>query len=231
MLDAALKWREDFNVKEIMHDPEELARLRKENATGKGYMRGVDKLGRPVMVLRPAVENTWDYTGNMKHLTYNMERARIMLQERTEGKGKLCILIDFTGYAISNAPPMKTSKQTLKILQAYYPETLGRCFLISPPWLFSKFFSVISPFIDKVTREKVVFVTDMEDHEDVLNLEEVEAALGGKHPAPFSSELYMNGPLNHCFNQIHRAASPEGSRAGQCALTGDATAADMPGAL
>jgi hypothetical protein len=60
----------------------------------------------------------------------------------------MCLLIDYEGFSIFNAPPMKTSQETLSILQNQYPERLHRAYLIRPPFYFSIFWSLISPFID-----------------------------------------------------------------------------------
>ena len=38
---------------------------------------------------------------------------------------KLIILIDFTGWTLSTAPPMRTSRETLTILQDHFPERLA----------------------------------------------------------------------------------------------------------
>lgn len=41
-----------------------------------------------------------------------------------------------------NAPPMKTSRETLQIMSDHYPERLGFCLLVDAPWLFSGMFKV-----------------------------------------------------------------------------------------
>lgn len=47
--------------------------------------------------------------------------------------------------------------ETLSIFQNHYPERLHHAYLLFPPWLFSGFWRVISPFIDSVTKAKVSF--------------------------------------------------------------------------
>lgn len=47
--------------------------------------------------------------------------------------------------------------QVLHILQTYYPERLGRAYIINIPWLLNAFFKIIMPLVDPVTREKVKF--------------------------------------------------------------------------
>ena len=48
----------------------------KENGTGKIYLSGLDRQGRPVMIMRPRLENTFDHDGNIKHLVYQVRSGR-----------------------------------------------------------------------------------------------------------------------------------------------------------
>ena len=164
MLQNTLKWRQDFGVKHI-HTNAFMNVVAKENSTGKIYLRGYDEAGHIIMYMRPKFENTNDHDGNLKHLVYNLERAiACMKQRHAESKSsempqeKLALLVDYDGYSLFNAPPMRTSNATLDILQNHYPERLWKAYCIRPPWIFSGFWKMISPFIDVKTKTKIVMV-------------------------------------------------------------------------
>lgn len=161
MLTNSLKWRTKFRPHEITWDS-----VAKEGETGKMFRCGVDREGRPIVVMRPARENTKDHEGQIRFLVYNIESAiRAHEADRVcRGAGEplaaeqMVWLLDLQGYSISNAPPMKTSRETLSVLQDQYPERLGKAILYNPPRLFYYFWRMISPFIDPNTAQKVAFV-------------------------------------------------------------------------
>lgn len=117
-----------------------------------------------------------------------------------DGPEKLFLMIDFKGYSMMNAPPMKTSLETLHILQNHYPERLGKAVLLDAPWLFSGAFRAITPFIDPVTREKINFLNtaDNEQHIDqlgqMIDRAQVERDLGGLLEKPHFNEAAYFDP-------------------------------------
>lgn len=229
-LQRTLKWRKEFRVEDLKRclqpvdqEPkedekkeeeskasrEELASVvRKENETGKMYIRGYDKGGRAIMYMRPGKENTNNEEGNMRHLVYHMEKA--VACSAKAGQSKLCIVIDYAGFQLRHAPPMSTSKYTLDVLQKHYPERLYRAYICNPPWIFKGFWKVISPFIDPVTKEKIQFCTSKPDFEKVLedmggpekakpHLE--ECAGGSISPTDFDSKSYLSLPLDVAYGE------------------------------
>ena len=54
------------------------------------------------------------------------------------GDGKMNIIIDFQGWTLRNSPPLRTTKETVSILQNQYPERLHKAYLLNPPGIFSK---------------------------------------------------------------------------------------------
>lgn len=203
MLDNTLKWREEFGLLE-MRD-KWMGQVASENASGKTYVRGRDKAGRPLLYMKPRHENTFEHDGNIKHLVYNLERAVACMNDNADDK--VCLLIDFNGYSMRNAPPMQTSMATLNILQNHYPERLHRAYLLRPPWIFSATFSLVSPFIDPVTAQKIVMLRTSESEmtarllEDI-DIENLEADFGGIDNREFDSSRYLSSELSLCFRTV-----------------------------
>lgn len=65
------------------------------------------------------------------------------------------MLIDYADKAKSSS--FAISRQVLHILQTHYPERLGAALIAHVPWLVLTFYKLIAPFIDPVTREKMMF--------------------------------------------------------------------------
>lgn len=200
-----LEWRKDFEVDNIVAgDFDELMRV--ENATGKMYTRGYDKEGSAVMYMKPGLENTKSEIDQMRHLVYVVERAIAATNHHSKGKQeKICILIDFEKFSAWNSPPMSTTRHTLNILQNHYPERMKRAFLCNPPAYFKVFWSLASPFIDPVTKEKVVFCTGSAGMERVKDLLEdmgnVEPCAGGIASREFESAAFIKLNFHETFDE------------------------------
>ena len=67
-----------------------------------------------------------------------------------------CSIMDLKGVGITQAPSAYGYlKQASAISQNYYPERLGKLYIINAPWGFSTVFSVIKGFLDPVTVNKI----------------------------------------------------------------------------
>ncbi|KAJ1454113.1 CRAL-TRIO domain-containing protein [Pelagophyceae sp. CCMP2097] len=194
MLVSTLEWRRKLKVGTLVEDSFETIKL---EACGKTFVMPsphLDVDGRTVVVMRNRLENTMSHDGNVTHLIYQMERA--VKAARATQHEKWVLLIDFEGYSMRNAPPMKTSKATLGLMQHHYPERLHRAVLVDAPWLFNAAFKVISPFIDAVTKEKLVFVrgdaaAKRAKVAALVPLENVEACMGGNSTYSYDAQAYL----------------------------------------
>ena len=67
-----------------------------------------------------------------------------------------CSIMDLKGVGLSKVSSVYGFvKQVSAISQNYYPERLGRLYLINAPWGFSSVFSVVKGFLDPVTVQKI----------------------------------------------------------------------------
>jgi hypothetical protein len=93
--------------------------------------------------------------------------------------------------------------ETLNILQNHYPERLFRAYCISPPFLFTTFYKMISPFIDTITKEKLVMLNSniKAKLNSTIELESLEERFGGLEKKEFNSSIYLKSPFDSDFNE------------------------------
>jgi hypothetical protein len=75
------------------------------------------------------------------------------------GTEKFMFILDLQGVSYHNMDPV-AMRTNFDFLQAYYPERLAKAFVVHVPTIFWGVWHMLSPFIDKVTREKILFVED-----------------------------------------------------------------------
>lgn len=159
-IELTLSWRREFGISEPFDNENtvtgELCSI--ENETGKEVILGYDNDSRPCLYLKPGRQNTKTSERQVQHLVYMLEKV---VDYMPSGQDSLALLIDFkhspVGTQSNKIPPIGIGKQVLHILQTHYPERLGKALLTNIPWLGWTFLKLIHPFIDPLTREKLVF--------------------------------------------------------------------------
>lgn len=153
-IEGTLAWRREFGI-----DPSILTgdKVQAENETGKEVILGFDNDSRPCLYLKPGRQNTKASHSQVEHVVFMLERTIDLMPS---GQDQLALLIDFKPTKIgksSKLPSVSMGKEVLHILQTHYPERLGKALLTNMPWLATVFLKLIHPFIDPLTREKLVF--------------------------------------------------------------------------
>ncbi|KAJ2458918.1 hypothetical protein GGI02_005949, partial [Coemansia sp. RSA 2322] len=126
-----------------------------ESRTGKMYFNGFDKLSRPVIYMYNHRQNTKDADGQIRWVIYTLEMC---IRHMPPGVEKVTLAIDAAHWGLSSSVSIGTAKKFLDTLANHYPERLGRGVIFSPPRFFVAFYSIVSPFIDPVTKSKIAFV-------------------------------------------------------------------------
>ena len=129
-----------------------------ENKEGKLYNRGFDKQGHAILYMKPALETSQNFDSNIKHLVFCVEMAIKSMEEAGRGAEKILIILDYKDWGLSKATPLKTALECNNILGNHYPERLFKAILLNTPFLFSVFWGAISPFVDPVTKAKMLMM-------------------------------------------------------------------------
>jgi hypothetical protein len=154
--------------------------------------------------------NTKSDIDNMRHLAWNLEKAISVTVHNSRGRlDKICLMIDCTNFDLLKAPSLHASKMTLDLLQKHFKERMYRIYVLNPPMTFRIFWKLVKPFIDPVTKTKIVFCTGPNSegtrqlHKDVgpdqaTRLE--ECAYGTEPNRPFDSKEYLELPMHVGFD-------------------------------
>lgn len=186
-IEATIHWRRDY--KPDLIPPEE---VRIESETGKIVINGFDKDGRPIIYMRPGLENTQRSPRQLRHLVWCLERAKDLMPP---GQESLVILVDYKSCSLRTNPSISVARQTLHILQQHYVETLGRALIVNLPRLLAFFYTGISPFLDPVTRDKMRFNPDLLE---LIPKEQLDAAFGGDFEYEFEPTSYWDQIVTAC---------------------------------
>ncbi|KAK7410544.1 hypothetical protein VNO78_01397 [Psophocarpus tetragonolobus] len=176
MLKQTLKWRKEYKPEEIRWEE-----VTDEAESGMLYRPNYhDKYGRSVLVMRPCRKKSKSTEGQIKYFVYCMESAILNLPPHQE---QVVWLIDFQGFKLSDVS-LTVARETAHIVQEYYPKRLGLAILYNAPMIFQPFFSMVKPFLEIETYNKVKFGYS-NDHNtkkimaDLFDKDNLESAFGG----------------------------------------------------
>ncbi|WAQ97346.1 S14L1-like protein [Mya arenaria] len=163
MLVHSLAWRKLHNIDHLLHTytpPDVLTKY----YTGGWHFS--DKDGRPLYVLRLGlmdVKGLMKAVGEenlLKHVLWVNEEGLRRASEATKARGHpvsacTCI-VDLEGLSMRHLwrPGIRALLRIIEIVEANYPETMGRLLIVRAPRVFPVLWTLISPFIDENTRKK-----------------------------------------------------------------------------
>jgi hypothetical protein len=108
-----------------------------------------------------------------------------------------CTIMDAKGVSLSSAPSVYGYlQQASGISQNYYPERLGKLYVINAPWGFSAIFSVVKGFLDPVTVSKIHILGGNYQKELLAQIpkENLPQVLGGECDCPGGCMFSDLGP-------------------------------------
>lgn len=160
------KWRKEFGTDDLPRtfDYKEKPEVFKFYPQ---YYHKTDKDGRPVYIEKlgkidlNAMYKITTAERMLQNLVTEYEKlADPRLPACSRKAGKLletcCTIMDLKGVGITSIPSVYGYvRQASGISQNYYPERLGKLYLINAPWGFSGAFNAVKGFLDPVTVDKI----------------------------------------------------------------------------
>ncbi|KAL2865180.1 CRAL/TRIO domain protein [Aspergillus lucknowensis] len=155
-LQRTLTWRREYGIEKLT--PEYISI---ENETGKQVLLGYDIHGRPCLYLLPSNQNTEKSDRQVQHLVFMLERCIDLMPADQE---TLALIVDYSETKSGQNASIGQARDTVHFLQNHYPERMGRALVINMPFIILGFFKIVTPFLDPVTREKLKFNEDLNNH-------------------------------------------------------------------
>lgn len=208
MLAECERWRRDFGVDELVAHFNFEEKKQVDEIYPQFYHK-TDKEGRPVYIERLGTVDI----GKLRKITTEQRQLQClvfeyekMLKERfpkcSEAIGHpvetSCTILDLSGVGLLQFYQVQGYVQkAAHIGQNYYPETMGKFYIVNAPWLFSKVWGVIKPWLDPVTVAKIHIPSDAKKALlEQIPAENLPYDLGGLCRCPGGCSLSDAGPWN-----------------------------------
>ncbi|CAH0692089.1 unnamed protein product [Spodoptera exigua] len=166
MLSQSLLWRKKHQVDRILSEYE-TPDVVKQYFPGGWHHH--DKDGRPLYILRlgqmdvKGLLKSIGEDGLLKLTLHVCEEGLKLLEEATNSSEHAvqswCLLVDLDGLNMRHLwrPGVRALLRIIQIVEANYPETMGRVLIVRAPRVFPILWTIVSTFIDENTRSKFLF--------------------------------------------------------------------------
>jgi len=209
MFNDCEEWREKENVNTILNDFEFPERNQVQKIYPRFYHK-TDKLGRPLYFEQLGtldVNEIFKITSQdriIRNHIYEYERLLKLRFPACSNQSNCHIdqsvtILDLKGVSLFQfANVFNFVKQVADIAQNYYPELLGRMFIINAPWLFSSVWNMVKPLLDEVTVKKIAILGGNYKSEVFQEIapENFPSELGGSCTCPEGCSNSDAGPWN-----------------------------------
>ncbi len=159
MLLDTLYWHRNFGVGKLMRQGES-AVMQYLLTCGKHYSWNVDHKGRLAIWITSRLhdKNRQTLQQNLEALVYLVEQARRMMAPGTES---VSLVFDLADAPLSSLD-LPSIQGDIHVLQNYYPECLGACYVVDAPWLFHGLYRVVKGFLDPAVVAKINLIDSSE---------------------------------------------------------------------
>ncbi len=197
MLKDTLEWRKMYNVRQVIAEGE--MGVKKELLTsGKSFFWNVDHQGRLISVVTGRLHDKSAQTieETCRLTVYLMELGRRLMQPPSE---MVTLVFDMADAGISSFD-LSSIQFMVQCFQNFYPESLGKCLIVNPPWIFSGFFRMVKPLLDPIVAAKIEMVSPGEEMFQFIPQENLMKRFGGSSEYEYkfeeAEEIEMIAPIS-----------------------------------
>lgn len=180
-LTRALNWQ-------ALHCPVMKSSCLKEISSGKLYVHGVDKEGRPLLIYRSCksfpADRDLEECGRM--LVWFAEHVKRRMPPHLS---KYTLLIDRVGHKAENTD-QELMKHMSGAFQDMYPETVQRIIVYPADVVLYTVWAVVKWFMDPVTREKVQPMMMLSGVEQFIDRQYIPKNMGGDDEYEYSPDHF-----------------------------------------
>lgn len=146
----------------------------------KAYLRGTDKHGGPICVIRVKKHFGSDCAAKDFEIFICLfiEWSRLVLNDFSLGNDGANILFDMSGFALKNFD-LAVVRFLIKAFEANYPESLSTIWIHKAPWIFNAVWKDIKGWLDPVVASKIHFTKTITDLEYFIDKKYIPKDLGG----------------------------------------------------
>uniref|UniRef100_A0A7S2U720 CRAL-TRIO domain-containing protein n=1 Tax=Attheya septentrionalis TaxID=420275 RepID=A0A7S2U720_9STRA len=158
-----LKWRAEMGMDTIVTDPHPKFAIIKEHYPHYYHLRGRNNEPcyyeiPPRMNLKALKKEDVKTDDLLRHFALTCEFMWTLIEPSEEGKSIYVIDLDGMGMRDFAGEAVDFVKKTSAFTAAHYPERSGSIFVINVPSWFSIIWSTVKPWVDPVTRKKIVIL-------------------------------------------------------------------------
>ncbi|KAI3976476.1 hypothetical protein MKX01_008334 [Papaver californicum] len=160
-------WRDEFVPLGFIPDSE----VPDELCGEKIYLQGLSRIGQHPVLMIKAYKHfpSKDQLQFKKFVVHLLDKAiaSSFKDGKEIGNEKLIAVLDLEKVSYKNVDAHGLIIG-FQFLQAYYPERLGKLYMLNMPWFFVRVWKMVSYFLEKATLEKVIIVSSEEERKDFV---------------------------------------------------------------
>ncbi|KAG5958775.1 hypothetical protein E4U56_005330 [Claviceps arundinis] len=175
----------------------------KQCRSGKSFLHGIDKAGRPICVVKARLHKADEQSLETleRHTVYTIETTRLVLNPPVDTAN---IIFDMTGFTLANMD-YHSVKFMIQCFEANYPESLGVVLVHNAPWLFQGIWRMIRGWLDPIVAAKVHFTNNSAGLREFIQPERIIKDLDGDEDWTYKYQEPIEGENDRMKDSVTRS--------------------------